>query len=366
MIKFLDVRAINVRFEEAFNGKLKQVLDSGSFIMGSALEQFEKEYAQYCGTSYCVGTGNGLDALTLILKAYIKMGKLKEGDEVLVPGFTFVATIMSVIQANLKPVFVDVNPYTYNISVDDLKKKISPETRVIIPVHLYGQLAAMNTINQIAKTNNLLVVEDAAQAHGAHDRYGIKAGNLADAAAFSFYPAKNLGALGDGGAITTNDDHLNSVVRELRNYGSSEKYRNNLFGMNSRLDELQASFLSVKLAELDNDNHHRSELAQRYLKGIKNDKITIPLINNLGDHAFHTFVIQCEQRDQLQQYLLNNGIQTVIHYPIPPHKQRALKVYRNEHLPVTDKLCDTVLSLPISPVLSYEDVENVITAINNF
>lgn len=366
MIPFLDVKQINKRFEQDFQAQLAATLAKGSFILGDAVTQFEADFASYCGTQHCIGVGNGYDALTLVLEGYIKLGKLKRGDEVLVPGNTFVATIFSVVAAGLQPVFIDANPYTYNISIDDIRRNVSDTTKAIIPVHLYGQLAVMDAIKQVAKAKQLLVIEDAAQAHGAKDRYGDVAGSLADAAVFSFYPAKNLGALGDGGAITTNDEALAAVVSELRNYGCTSKYINNSQGVNSRLDELQAAFLGVKLKELDTDNEHRRTIAKTYLEHIKNPKITLPVYNYTEDHVFHIFAIQCEDRDRLQAYCLDKGVQTAIHYPTPPHKQRALRQFKKVSLPITEQLCETVLSLPISPVQSLDDTHKIIAVINSF
>ncbi|NQY04937.1 MAG: DegT/DnrJ/EryC1/StrS family aminotransferase [Flavobacteriaceae bacterium] len=366
MIPFLDVHKINARFEKAFQEKLSNLIANGRFILGDEVRNFENEFAQYCGVQHCIGTGNGLDALTLILKAYIKIGKLKEGDEVIVPANTFIATIFSVLEAGLKPVFVDANPYTFNISIDDLKKKISTTTKAVIPVHLYGQLAAMDSINELAKRDGLLVIEDAAQAHGVENSHKEKAGSLSDAASFSFYPAKNLGALGDGGAITTNDDQLTYVIRQLRSYGSDEKYVHKTRGVNSRLDEVQAAFLSIKLKELDTDNARRRELAAVYLSGIKNSKVELPIYKNTLDHNFHQFVIKSDQRDALKSYLDRQGIGTMIHYPIPPHKQNALHAHRNELLPITESLCGKVLSLPISPVQTVEETYRIIEIIKAF
>ena len=366
MIPFLNVQQINKRFEQEFQKQLANTLAKGSFILGDAVTQFETDFAAYCGTQYCLGVGNGYDALTLVLEAYIKLGKLNKGDEVLVPGNTFIATVFSVLAAGLQPVFVDANPYNYNISIDDIRRKVSEKTKAIIPVHLYGQLAVMDAIKQVAQAKGLLVIEDAAQAHGAKDRYGDRAGSLADAAVFSFYPAKNLGALGDGGAITTNNEALASVVSELRNYGCTSKYVNVSRGVNSRLDELQAAFLSVKLKHLDADNEHRRMIAKTYLEHINNSKITQPVYNYTEDHVFHIFAVQCKEREALKAYCLKNNVHTAIHYPLPPHKQRALKQFGKTSLPVTEQLCETVLSLPVSPVQSLEDTHKVIDIINSF
>lgn len=364
MIPFLDVQSINSRFVKVYQETFTSFLASGTYILGAQLKHFEEEYAAYCGTKYCLGVGNGLDAITLIFKGYLALGKLNKGDEVLVPANTYVASILAIMQAGLKPILVDADSATFNICISDLKEKVSSKTKAILVVHLYGQLADVNVINAVAQENNLLVIEDAAQAHGAVNNEGVKAGNLSDAAAFSFYPTKNLGALGDGGAVTTNDKHLYQVVDKLRNYGGSIKYQYEYIGVNSRLDEIQAAFLSVKLPNLDADNDHRKIIANRYLKGINNSKILLPKIRN--PHVFYAFVIRCQERDSLQQYLLENGVKTVIHYPIPPHKQKALEAFSSEKLLITETLHKEVLSLPISPIQTIETTEKIINIINRF
>lgn len=372
MIKFLDLQKINAVYQEQFQEKLNLVLDKGWFILGDEVQTFETNFANYCGTKYSIGVGNGLDALVLIFKGYIQLGKLQKGDEVLVPANTYIATILSIIQADLVPVLVEPRLETYNINPDLISAKITPKTKAILVVHLYGQLAQMEAINNLAEQHDLLVVEDAAQAHGASTQRSVfnaqfaerQAGNLSHAAAFSFYPGKNLGALGDAGAVTTNDDALAKVIHSLRNYGSEKKYQNEYIGINSRLDELQAAFLNVKLPHLDADNDKRKEIANRYLSEIKNDKIVLPTSEQ--SHIYHLFVIRTENRDALQEYLLQNGIETMIHYPIPPHKQKAFAEWNTLSFPITEKIHMEVLSLPISPVMTIDEVDFVIATLNKY
>jgi len=366
MIPFLDVKQINKRFEKEYQQAFQSFLESGSFVLGNQLEQFEKSFATYCGARYCLGIGNGLDAITLLFKAYITLGKLNIGDKVLVPANTYLASILAIQQAGLEPVLVEANPDNFNISLQDLEQKITKETKAILVVHLYGFLVDIKAIKNLAIKHNLLTVEDAAQAHGAMSKEGVKAGNLANAAAFSFYPTKNLGALGDGGAITTNDKELYNTVAKLRNYGGSVKYHYEIKGVNSRLDELQASFLSIKLPFLDADNNARKKIAELYSKTIKNSEIQVSEYIGSGEHVYYTYVIKSKKRDELQAYLSVNGIQTVIHYPIPPHKQQALKEFGDLHLPITESLHKEVLSLPISPVQTKEATLKIIEILNNF
>jgi dTDP-4-amino-4,6-dideoxygalactose transaminase len=383
MIPFLDLKKINERYETAFQEKLKVVLEKGWYILGNEVTAFETNFARYCGTKYCIGVGNGLDALTLIFKGYIQLGKLQKGDEVIVPANTYIASILAILQADLVPILVEPKLETYNINPDLISEKISSKTKAILVVHLYGQLAEMNAINEIALANNLLVIEDAAQAHGAEIDFRlksddfrlqksgeIKSGNLSNAAAFSFYPGKNLGALGDGGAVTTNDPDLAKTIQSLRNYGSETKYYNDCIGVNSRLDELQAAFLNVKLPNLDTENEHRITIAKRYLSEINNEKIILPTVSLRGtkqsNHVFHLFVIRTPNRTDLQEYLTQNNIQTLIHYPVPPHKQKALSEWNNLSFPITEKIHNEVLSLPISPVLTMEEVDCIIEILNKY
>ena len=368
MIKFLDLKKINEPYEIAFQEKLKEVLESGWYILGNQVTSFENHFASYCGTKYCIGVGNGFDALVLIFKAYIQLGKLEKGDEVIVPANTYIASILAIIQADLVPVLVEPKLETYNLDPDLIPGKITPKTKAILVVHLYGQLAEMDAINEIARQNNLLVIEDAAQAHGAISDFR-KAGNLSNAAAFSFYPGKNLGALGDGGAVVTNDSELTKVIQSLRNYGSEAKYQNEFIGVNSRLDELQAAFLNVKLPNLDAENNVRRTIAKRYLSEIKNDKIILPTVSLRGtkqSHVFHLFVIRTENRNDLQRFLLNNGIQTMIHYPIPPHQQKAFEFWNHLSFFITEKIHNEVLSLPISPVMTMDEVDFVVSILNTY
>lgn len=366
MIKFLDVNKINHRFDDAFQKKFKEFLDSERYILGSEVKAFELNYADYCGTNHCIGVSNGLDALTLIFKAYLKLGVLKTGDEVLVPANTYIASILSVIHAGLKPVFVEPDLKTFNISSAEIGKHIAPNTKAILVVHLYGQLADTSSLNKLAKEQGLLLIEDAAQAHGAVNAEGLKAGNLGDAAAFSFYPSKNLGALGDAGAVTTNNASLAEIIFELRNYGSSKKYAFNILGFNNRLDEIQAAMLSVKLPKLDSDNQKRRDIAKRYLNEITNQKIKLPFYNGSENHVFHLFVIMVEYRDVFITYLNENNIGYLVHYPIAPHKQKALNDYNDLNLPVTEAIHEKVVSLPISPVMSMKEVTQVIHLLNAF
>lgn len=365
MIKFLDLHKINNRFRKEFENSFKQSLNDAHFILGSNVSNFENDFATYCGTNYCIGTANGLDALTLILKGYIQLGKLQEGDKVIVPANTFIATVLSVLHANLVPVLVEPSSSTYNLDSSLLENAITKEVKAIIMVHLYGQLADCEGIIKLAKDNHLLLIEDAAQAHGAQCSLG-KAGNLGHAAAFSFYPSKNLGALGDGGAITTNDNKLNEVVKLLRNYGSKEKYKNELVGYNSRLDDMQAAFLRIKLNFLDADNERRRDIAHKYLAKIDNPKLKLPFYNGSKNHVFYAFVLEVEKRDDFIEYLKHHHIEWLIHYPIPPHQQQALSHYSHLNFPITELIHKRIISLPISPVLSDTEVSTIIEVLNDY
>ena len=366
MINFLDLHQINARFETQFQEVFKRFLDSGHYILGNEVQTFEANFATYCGIKHCVGTANGLDALILIFKGYIHLGKLQLGDEVLVPANTYIASILSVIHAGLKPIFVEPNPTTFNISPTEIEKQITNKTKAILAVHLYGQLADMNDINAIARKHNLLVIEDAAQAHGAVLSSGLKAGNLSDAAAFSFYPSKNFGALGDAGAVTTNDNDLAECIQLLRNYGSSKKYENTLLGYNSRLDELQAAILNIKLTSLDADNARRTSIAKRYLSEIKNKNVQLPLYDGSNNHVFHVFVVLVDDRSLFITHLETHHIGYLIHYPMAPHKQKALNDYHHLSLPITEHIHEHCVSIPISPVMTDEEVEKVISVINHY
>jgi dTDP-4-amino-4,6-dideoxygalactose transaminase len=374
MIRFLDLKKINERYENAFQDKLKSVLESGWYILGKEVETFENSFATYCKSEHCVGVGNGLDALILIFKGYIQLGKLQKGDEVIVPANTYIASILAILAADLVPVLVEPKLETYNLNPDLIPQKITPKTKAILAVHLYGQLAEMERINTIATEHNLIVVEDAAQSHGIpltpeggmNDVEKAHPSGAGETRAYSFYPGKNLGALGDGGAVVTNDAQLAKVIQSLRNYGSESKYQNEFIGVNSRLDEIQAAFLNLKLSNLDVDNEKRRSIAKRYLSEIKNDKIILPFWDFSKNHVFHLFVIRTENRARLQKHLLENGIQTMIHYPIPPHKQKALAHMNSLSLPITEKIHEEVLSLPISPVMTDEEVSGVISILNEY
>ncbi|RYJ38487.1 DegT/DnrJ/EryC1/StrS aminotransferase [Flavobacterium anhuiense] len=366
MISFLDLKKVNEPYETAFQEKLKSVLENGWYILEKEVETFEKAFAEYCQSKYCIGVGNGFDALVLIFKGYIELGKLKKGDEVIVPANTYIASILAILQADLVPVLIEPRLETYNINPDLIPEKITSKTKAILAVHLYGQLAEMEKIIEIANKNNLLIIEDAAQSHGAEKNIKSKISNLKSAVAYSFYPGKNLGCLGDGGAITTNDEALAKVLFSLRNYGSEKKYHNEFVGVNSRLDELQAGFLNLKLPNLDSDNQKRRAIAKRYLSEIKNDKIVLPFWDFSKNHVFHLFVIRTENRAHLQEYLAQNNIQTVIHYPIPPHQQKAFSQWNNLSFPITEKIHKEVLSLPISPVLTESEVDYIIEILNQY
>jgi dTDP-4-amino-4,6-dideoxygalactose transaminase len=366
MIKFLDLHQINLPYEAAFQHKMKSILDKSWFILGDEVRQFEKNFADYCGTKHCIGVANGLDALTLIFKAYIQLGKLQKGDEIIVPANTYIASILAILQADLVPVLVEPKLETFNIDANLIPTKITSKTKAILAVHLYGQLCDMHGILAIAKENNLLVIEDAAQSHGAENTENIKAGNLGDAAGFSFYPGKNLGALGDAGAVTTNDGDLAKMIFILRNYGSETKYYNEFLGVNSRLDELQAGFLNVKLPNLDSENAQRKIIANHYFENISNPKISLPEYDGGNHHVFHLFVIRTENKKDLQQYLKENGIETLIHYPIPPHRQKALSEWNHLSFPITEKIHREVLSLPISPVITAEETAVVVDILNSY
>ena len=380
MIPFLNLKKINEPYETAFQEKLKVVLDNGWYVLGNEVNEFETSFANYCGTKYCVGVGNGFDALVLIFKGYIQLGKLQKGDEVIVPANTYIASILAILQADLIPVLVEPKLETYNINPELIVEKITSKTKAILVVHLYGQLAEMDAIHKIAVANDLLVVEDAAQAHGAIrnqesapetvSRTDEVISNQKSSVAYSFYPGKNLGALGDAGAVTTNDLELAKVIQSLRNYGSETKYYNDYIGINSRLDELQAAFLNVKLPFLDAENEKRRTIAKRYLSEIKNEKIILPTVSLPGtkqsNHVFHLFVIRTQNRLDLQDYLDRNGVQTVIHYPVPPHKQKVFYHWNDLSFPITQKIHDEVLSLPISPVLTDDEVGFIIAILNQY
>lgn len=365
MIPYLDLKKINQPYELPFQEKVTRFFASGRYILGEELLHFENEFAQNCGVNRCVGVGNGLDALVLIFKSYLILGKLREGDEILVPANTYIASILSIINVGLKPIFVDTNLLNYNLTSEKAKEYITQNTKGILMVHLYGQITDAAGLQQLAKDFNLLLIEDAAQAHGAME--GEKrAGNIGHAAAFSFYPGKNLGALGDGGAVTTSDDALANCVNVLRNYGSEMKYQNIYKGMNSRLDELQASFLRLRLPHLDVDNEKRRSIAQLYLQEMNNPKVILPTYDGSKNHVFHVFVVRVENREAFQAYLLERGIQTLVHYPIAPHLQVAMKEFAHLSLPVSELIHEQVVSLPLYPVLTYEQIQHIIEVVNAY
>jgi dTDP-4-amino-4,6-dideoxygalactose transaminase len=370
MISFLDLKSINQACREELIEACTRVIDSGWYIGGSELQQFESRYAEYCGTRHCIGVANGLDALVLVIRAWKELGLLSEGDEVLVPSNTYIASILAISENGLVPVLVEPDPATFNICPVNAEAAITERTKAILPVHLYGRLADMPAIMALAERANLFVLEDSAQSHGA-SLDGKKAGNWGHASGFSFYPGKNLGALGDAGAITTNDDELASTLRALRNYGSHEKYKNLYRGVNSRLDEIQAACLSVKLNYLDEQTAHRRKIADLYTRTINNPCLTLPVsvdFNTLENesHVWHVYTVLCEQREALQKHLLDHGVQTLIHYPIPPHHQQAYCDLAGSSLPVSEKIHQQILSLPMGPTLSLSEAEAVVKACNSF
>ena len=371
IVPFLDLRLVNNQYQEELKKASARVIDSGWYIFGDELVNFEKEFANYCGTKYCVGVGNGFDALSLTLRAWKELGRLREGDEVIVPANTYIASILAITENRLKPVLVEPDEQTYNLDPKFVERAITPKTKAILPVHLYGQLADMPAIMDIAKHHNLLVLEDSAQAHGASIN-GKKSGNWGDASGFSFYPGKNLGSLGDAGAVTTNDKELAETIRILGNYGSEKKYKNIFRGVNSRLDEMQAAFLRVKLRYLNKENKYRKEVGVLYTNGINNSNIRLPIdknvssITSLDHHVFHLYVIQTNQRDKLQKYLLSNGVNTLIHYPIPPSHQVAYKEFFRVSTPITNSIHKNILSIPISPIIKKTDVNKIIELLNSF
>jgi len=364
-LPYYDFRQVNEPYFEAYLAATRRVLESGRYILGPEVEAFEAEYAAYVGTKHCIGTGNGLDALVLILEGYKVLGRLNPGDEVIVPGNTYIASILAVSRAGLTPVPVEPDEETFNLDPERIAAAVTPRTRAILPVHLYGQCADMTRINAVAREFGLLVVEDAAQSQGATHR-GVTSGALGDAAGHSFYPGKNLGAIGDAGAVTTDDAELATAVRALRNYGSEQKYHNRYKGCNSRLDELQAAFLRVRLPHLDGENDARRRVAERYLAGIDNPALKLPRIGDGNQHAWHIFAIRCAHRDELQAYLAERGIGSVIHYPVPPHRQPAYAEWSHLSLPISERIHREELSLPIGPTLSEEKATTVVECLRNY
>lgn len=399
MIKFLDLEKINNRFRDEIDGRIAKILDKGWYLQGEENETFCKNFAEFCGTKYCLGVANGLDALNLIIKGF----GFGEGNEIIVPANTYIASILAISQNGCTPVIVEPDINTYNINPDLIEEKITNRTKAIMVVHLYGQAVQMEKIWILAKKYNLKIIEDSAQAHGGathvdilpnrdyndksgvftsathvdilpsqscNDKSGVftsrKVGNLGDASAFSFYPGKNLGCMGDGGAITTNDEELYKRVKAIANYGSDRKYHHIYKGTNSRLDEIQAAVLDVKLKYLDKDNERRREIAKYYRENIKNPKIILPQAYDENAHVWHVFVVRTENRDEFQKYLSDNGIQTIIHYPTPPHKQGAYSEWNNLSFPISEEIHRTIISIPISPVMSDEEVKKVVEVVNEY
>ncbi|WP_460137214.1 DegT/DnrJ/EryC1/StrS family aminotransferase [Pseudomonas sp. S1_E04] len=365
MIDFLSLKKINDVYSEELKQACSRVIDSGWYIGGEELSSFEREFAEYCGVKYCIGVANGLDALTLTLRAWKEMGKLAEGDEVIVPANTYIASILAITENRLVPILVEPDEVSFNLSPECVERAITPRTKVILAVHLYGLLAEMPALCAIAKKHNLLVLEDSAQSHGASID-GRRAGNWGDASGFSFYPGKNLGALGDGGAVTTNDEELASVVRALGNYGSYKKYENQYKGVNSRLDEIQAAMLRIKLRHLGHEISVRRELATRYIQGVDSNVLLLPTVTRQEQHVWHLFVVKSKKRDELKEYLYAQGVQTLIHYPIPAHRQQAYKELSGNQFPITEAIHQQVLSLPLSTATSVEEVDCVIESLNRF
>lgn len=361
MIKFLDLEKVNNRFRGEIDSRIKNILDKGWYLQGEENEKFSRNFAAYCGVKHALGVGNGLDALRLIIKAY----GFGAGDEIIVPANTYIATILAITDNGCTPVLVEPDINTYNINPDLIEEKITPKTKAIMVVHLYGQAVPMQKIREIAQKYNLKIIEDAAQAHGAIYQ-NHRVGNLGDAAAFSFYPGKNLGAMGDAGGITTNDDALYEKVKAIANYGSDRKYHHIYKGINSRMDEIQAAILDIKLPYLDKDNSRRREIAQNYRENIKNPLIILPKTYSEASHVWHVFAVRTNNRDKFQKYLNENGVQTIIHYPTPPHKQPAYKEWNNISYPISEKIHQEIISLPISPVMTDNEVKELIRIVNAY
>ena len=390
MIKFLDLQKITAQYSEEIHEAVDRVVDSGWYLQGEENKKFEEEYSKFIGTKYCIGVANGLDALIWILRAYIELGIMKEGDEVIVPANTYIASILAITENNLVPVLVEPDINTFQIDENKIEEAITPKTKAIMIVHLYGRCAYTDKIGEICKKHNLKLIEDNAQAQGCvytpqspkgegdnksvspfRGLGGKRTGSIGDAAGHSFYPGKNLGAFGDAGAVTTDNEELANTIKTLANYGSSKKYVFKYTGRNSRLDEIQATVLSVKLKYLDKDNAHRKEIAKYYIENIKNPKIILPKIDDCNSHVFHIFPILCEQREELQNYLTENGVQTLIHYPIPPHLQECYQSnfnlqITNCNLKISERIHNEELSLPISPVMSLEEAKIVVELINKY
>ena len=365
MTPFLDLQSINAQYRAELIEACTRVIDSGWYISGNELSQFEQEFATYCGSAHCIGVANGLDALILTLRAWLELGRLQPGDEIIVPANTYIASILAISANGLTPVLVEPDAASFNLSPANARAAITAKTRAILPVHLYGQLADMPAIMALAREHGLLVLEDAAQAHGAAIA-GKRAGSWGDAAGFSFYPGKNLGALGDAGAITTQDSELAQTLHALRNYGSHEKYKNLFKGVNSRLDEIQAAMLRVKLSKLELEMQHRRSIAAIYLQNIHHPAVQLPQVASPEQHVWHLFVVRTGQRTALQQHLAAQGIQTLIHYPIPPHQQQAYAEWNAQSYPLTEAMHQEVLSLPMGPTLTKNEALQVAKMVNSF
>ncbi|MDB9791493.1 DegT/DnrJ/EryC1/StrS family aminotransferase [Bacteroidia bacterium] len=365
MIKFLDLQKTNSQYSRELKEAANRVIDSGWYLMGKELESFETQFANYCGVKFCLGVANGLDALRLILKAYIEMGIMQKGDEVIVPANTYIATILAISDNGLIPVFVEPNKENYNLDSTLIEQVVTIKTKAIITVHLYGQNSCDEKMLAICKKYKLKLIEDGAQSHGA-EWNGKISGGIGDAAGHSFYPGKNLGALGDAGAVTTNDVELSKMISALRNYGSYVKYENQYQGLNSRLDEIQAAFLNVKLKYIKTDIEGRRAAANFYLQKITNPLIVLPKLVSQESHVWHLFVIRTVKRNELQKYLNEKGIQTLIHYPIPVHKQLAYKEFNNSRFPITEQIQNEILSLPLSSTMSRVDLEKIVKEVNLF
>lgn len=361
MIKFLDLKKINNRYREEIDSRIKDILDKGWYLQGEENENFTKNFANFCGTKFALGVANGLDALNLIIKAY----GFGNGDEIIVPANTYIATILAISENGCIPLLVEPDIKTYNLNPDSIEEKITSKTKAIMVVHLYGQAVQMEKIWKIAKKYNLKIIEDSAQAHGAIYQEN-RTGNLGDASGFSFYPGKNLGCIGDGGAVTTNDEELFNKIKAIANYGSDRKYHHIYKGVNSRLDEIQAAVLDIKLKHLDSDNNKRREISKYYRENIKNSKIILPETYDEKSHVWHIFAVRTQNRDEFQKYLTEKGIQTIIHYPTPPHKQGAYKEWNNLSFPITEEIHNTILSLPISPVMTDSEIEKVVEVVNEY
>lgn len=365
MIPYLPLKEINAQYQQQTDEALRRVTERGWYIMGEECAAFEKEYAAYTGTRHCIGCGNGYDALWLILNGYKQIGRLSDGDKVLVPANTFIASVLAITHNNLQPVFVDPSPVSYLAGEKEMLAAVGDDTKAVLLVHLYGQDSYGDTLASVCRERGILIIEDNAQAHGAlHNNQ--RTGSLGNAAAHSFYPGKNLGAMGDGGAITTDDTELAETIYTLHNYGSREKYHHIHCGVNSRLDEFQAAVLRIKLQNLDKDNNLRRSAARELIAGINNPLVTSPYISDYHSHIFHIFPLITPLRDKLRQHLATVGIETQIHYPVPPHKQQCYRAYSHLHLPVAEQLAQQELSLPCHPLLSNEEIERIVTAVNSF